>query len=424
MINDLPWRKFPRDAIRNEELDYIAFSLGEELAVAPYMFFMTMYCRADDDGVFDIADGCIFSRLMRIGTPQDVIQIAQLFVERGIISPVIEGQSLFLINDWEVPNRPNVVKAKTAEERRAAVARKIKDEQQKRQAAQTVKDVYVKFPTQQELNKAFFCPVNDKNTDFVAKTEREERQRLDIDSRQTNTDRQTTEIGENFFKREIENRHTQESNFRRQDESLLQLQENQTQQEVEKHKELEELANQAVNYSDAGCMTNGNKAENTSRECGDEMQKVVILEAVKQFFAKNCKGMAWSPEEDKAMKVLSNRFTLLADNKNSPDIVATVYLTQFKQLTEQGYFKNMPLLPSYAAKKEIFNRISSMASKILFHGNVPDVFEEQAQFKKEAERDFSAVGNEIEQQCVKYGIDPNSKDRMSKLLIAKETAIK
>ena len=274
------------------------------------------------------------------------------------------------------------------------------------------------------MNKAFFCPVNDKNADFVAKTEREERQRLDIDSRQTNTDRQTTEIGENFFKREIENRHTQESNFRRQDESLLQLQENQTQQEIEKHKELEELANQAVNYSDASCMTNGNKAENTSRECGDEMQEVVILEAVKQFFAKNCKGMAWSPEEDKAMKVLSKRFSLLADNKNSPDIVATVYLTQFKQLTEQGYFKNMPLLPSYAAKKEIFNRISSMASKILFHGNVPDVFEEQAQFKKEAERDFSAVGNEIEQQCVKYGIDPNSKDRMSKLLIAKETAIK
>lgn len=420
MINDLPWRKFPRDAIRNEELDYISFTLGDKLATAPYMFFMTMYCRADDDGVFDVGDGCVFSRLMRCGNPQDVFQIAQLFVDRGLISPV--DDSVYIINDWEVPNRSNVTRAKTAEERRAAVARKIAESKKARKDVETVKELYVKFPNTDD----FFCPYDDKKADFVAKTEREERQRLDNDRDQTMTDRQTSEIRENFLKREIENRHTQEKdNFRGSENKPLQLStenfENQRQKESKTEAEL--LAEQALSFSQAD-LSVSKVAENKGRECGDKMQEGVILEAVKQFFAKNCYGIEFDVGEIEAMREISRRCINLGDHKNTPDIIATVYLAQFKQFSENGYYKNMPLLPSFFLKKDIYLRIANACSKILFSGQKRDVIAEYEEFKEEATRDFEAVGNKIESECLKYGVDPNASDRMALLLQAKETAIK
>lgn len=421
MINDLPWRKFPRDAIRNEELDYISFTLGDELATAPYMFFMTMYCRADDDGVFDIGDGCVFSRLMRCGNPQDVFQIAQLFVDRGLISPV--DDSVYIINDWEVPNRPNVTRAKTAEERRAAVARKIAESKKARKDVETVKELYVKFPNTDD----FFCPYDDKKADFVAKTEREERQRIDNDRDQITTDKQTSEIRQNFLKREIENRHTQEKdNFRGFGKEPLQLStenlESQRQKEEAKT-EAELLAEQALSFSEVD-FSNSNTTENKGRECGDKMQVGVILEAVKQFFAKNCYGINFDASEIKAMQEISRRCIGLGDSKNTPDIIATVYLAQFKQFSEQGYYKNMPMLPSFFLKKDIYLRVANACSKILFSGQKRDVVAEYEEFKQEADRDYAAVGNKIEAECLKYGVDPKASDRMALLLQAKETAIK
>ena len=81
-LNELAWRKFPRDTMKNEELDYVSFLLGKELAAAPFLFFTTAYCKADDDGVIDVGDGVIFARLMRLGTPQDVIKVANMLEER------------------------------------------------------------------------------------------------------------------------------------------------------------------------------------------------------------------------------------------------------------------------------------------------------------------------------------------------------
>ena len=69
-------------------------------------------------------------------------------------------------------------------------------------------------------------------------------------------------------------------------------------------------------------------------------------------------------------------------------------------------------------------RVANACSKILFSGQKRDVVAEYEEFKQEADRDYTAVGNKIEAECLKYGVDPKASDRMALLLQAKETAIK
>lgn len=132
-MNDLAWRKFPVNTIRNEDLDYIAFLMPQELQTAPFMFYMTAICKCDDDGVFDIEDGVIFARLMRIpNRPEVVYEIAKYMTQRRILTQVIPGSSIFMITDWDAPDRRGVVKTKSAEERRTIIAQKIEAERKQR----------------------------------------------------------------------------------------------------------------------------------------------------------------------------------------------------------------------------------------------------------------------------------------------------
>ena len=180
-MNDLAWRKFPVNTIRNEELDYISYLLPKSLSAAPYMFYMTAICKCDDDGVFDIEDGVIFSRLMRMGSPGDVMEIAKMLTERRILTQVTASKpSIYMITDWDAPDRRGVVKTKTAEERRAIIAAKIEAEQNARLQRQP-QPAYrpqpeIQIPNEiwtQPASAAFFCPDFDKNAQIVEKTERE-----------------------------------------------------------------------------------------------------------------------------------------------------------------------------------------------------------------------------------------------------------
>ena len=62
MLNDVAWRKMPTDILTNETMTYIESQMPAGFEYAPFMFYQAALKKCDDDGIFDIGDGIIFSR--------------------------------------------------------------------------------------------------------------------------------------------------------------------------------------------------------------------------------------------------------------------------------------------------------------------------------------------------------------------------
>lgn len=366
MVNDLPWRKVPRDIIRNEDLDYISYLLDDSLKPAPLLFYITAYCKADDFGVFDIEDGVIFSRLMRIGKPADVKTIAEAMVKRHLIRPVADNCTSYVILDWEVPQRKSVRTSKTAEERRKTAEEKIQQEQEEKayEQPEPPKDIVAELYGLNENDKneesvVSFCPQHDKNTKSV----------------------------ESYREREIrENRgdeietHTQFS----QPEKIRQT-------EIVKESKLD-LEEKTI------------KAEESP-----------VSKQLSLWFKKNCLGF----EESKAIYVLANRIYKLEDEKNSADTITALILAEYKKLcTESAYYKGMQMSPENLLKNGAYSHVLAAVSKILVTKQT-NAQEWAKQIDPEELKQDKAVENEIDNECKKYGIDASRSDRMVLLLHAR-----
>ena len=171
MLNDLAWRKVPRNIIRDENIDYISSLLPENLSAAPMLLYFIMYCKADDDGVIDLEDGAIYSRLMKICNAKEVLDIATLMAKRKLLLPVMDGTNVYIIEDWDIPMRPGAKPARTMEERRANVAAKIRAEQEEKRR---IEQQAIDFDALRKGASPFFCLNVDKNAKNVD-TQRVER---------------------------------------------------------------------------------------------------------------------------------------------------------------------------------------------------------------------------------------------------------
>lgn len=72
---EMRWRKMPLGIIRDENLLYISEKLPKELSYAPWMFYYTALSIADNDGIFDLEDGVVFARLMKVDSPAIVFRL-------------------------------------------------------------------------------------------------------------------------------------------------------------------------------------------------------------------------------------------------------------------------------------------------------------------------------------------------------------
>jgi len=159
------WRKFPRNCIRDEKLDYIAYKLGPEKGCLALLFYTVAYCSADDDGVFDIDDGIIFSRQMHFGSPEDVQTVADLMEERKLITRLCPKSTKYIL-DWWIPVDQTVVRrAPSAEERRCEVLSKLRSELEVKSAADSMARQKRSRPATTE--PPFFSPENDKKQESV-----------------------------------------------------------------------------------------------------------------------------------------------------------------------------------------------------------------------------------------------------------------
>lgn len=447
-MNDLAWRKFPVNTIRNEELDYISYLLPKSLSAAPYMFYMTAICKCDDDGVFDIEDGVIFSRLMRMGSPGDVMEIAKMLTERRILTQVTASKpSIYMITDWDAPDRRGVVKTKTAEERRAIIAAKIEAEQNARlqrqpqpayrpqpeiqipneiwtQPAQitgkpfnTVDNPAVDFSQMrdavQPASAAFFCPDFDKNAQIVEKTERERENKESIrDTHTENTEDMREEREADTACGPMEGPtavSTEENKAETKDQT--QEAEPEEQEMYEPSPELQgNLAEQAIGISDEG-----------EKESAPEEAIKALEDIANDFFVRN--SLVFVKDADAhAIRTLAERVYRLKTPNNPPEIVMKTILRQFKirATTKTDYFYGCNFTPQFLLSENTWKHILSQCSALLMT-HKEDNSEWQLQMMVKNPEEQAAIDDDIKAQCLKYGVDPSDPKRITKLL-AKQAA--
>jgi len=399
------------DLLTDENLSYIVDLLPPELATAPYMFYLAALKNADDDGAFDLDDGVVFSRLMKIGTPQNVFDIANLMMERRIITRV-DKSTMCLILDWDYA--PNEI-PRTLEQRRKQVRDKIA--QAEKLAESQMFSARDKIAPKDE--PSFFCPENDKNAKNVT-----------INS-----------FGDSFcgnvtVPREKETERLERLETKRPDE-IKKDTHTQIQDRLETGEKKEPPAKDFADESfyGGGEEKNGQpeeKPDNTETqdfwldvpEAGDEKDtagrsgqgnSVTPREVLILFFAKVCKGfnaLSYHVQLDE----LAKRMKALSDERNPPDIVAEVFCQQFEKLVSDGYYKDMPLLPDNMLKPAVYNRLNAMVGRILFVGGSKKNPWLEEWVKQCA--DFKPEGNPIEDGYRKYGIDPSSPNAYVQLLAA------
>ena len=108
MLKDIYWRRYPIDLLNDDKMLYIESLMPEKLKYAPYMFYITALKLADDDGVFDLEDGVIFARLMRVPDVQIVFEVANLMRQRKVIYRLLDDSNYCGLTDWEYAKNEKV----------------------------------------------------------------------------------------------------------------------------------------------------------------------------------------------------------------------------------------------------------------------------------------------------------------------------
>lgn len=428
-MTDLSWVKLPKNIITDEILDYISAMLPAHLKFAPYMFMLAIYKKIDDMGSFDLEDGLIFSRMMKLDRPEDVFLVANLFLKRGIITRIKD--TTCMLTDWEVIQKPNIKAPRTAEERREKIRQQIEAKNKDNSF-----DIFAEYQKQTSTDPIFFVSNNDKNGENVVnnfyddkngenvvnvKKEREKEREIETE-RQKETERE--EFRQIEF-REIEKKDTHTEREAPSSYSELSgAKEKQETTEEEIQEETEEILESVLQALD-GVVVEG-ETENIKNERTERSGLAVKIEEVKtqvtEFFTKFDYAFNKSSQNG-LLEQLASRIIELEDDYNSVKDITSVILSQFKKLTESdGYFKDYPLTLEGLLKPGAYTHVLAKASKILV------TQKEQSQKWIEqftrTQQDLHEI--KIAKECGKfdeiytqYNISSDDPNRVAKLLQAK-----
>lgn len=453
MLKDIYWRKYPLDLLNDENMLYIESLMPEQYKYAPYMFYITALKIADDDGVFNLDDGIIFARLMRIDNVSLVFTIANLMRKRNIIYRLFDDAAYCGLVDWEYPKQ----KARTLDERRKVVEAKLRAEEAKgyshsdfptdscagkcndipqavQEAPQSgdgkrrnaVQQRQIKGPAsesqqadaqkmddkkQKNVVKTVY---DDKNTKNVVKNEKTEREREQRDLQANVNSHTHTE------KREITER--QERDRTEPDDSsghggpTLSPGEQSTADVAEK-----ELTETTESENDTQSLRS-NPSEQESAQPSqviNEQERGALYDYLEAFFVKNCYGFN-KKQAANAMRKLAAAIESLSDEVNPPETIAAFMCKEFENMTKGKhgkYWMDIPLLPSNMIKPRVWQELVQYAGKILATKANAKKFEDaMKQAMQASEDDHKQVCDEIEGEYLKYNISPDDPNKVAKLL--------
>lgn len=439
MLRDVYWRQYPIDLLSDDKMTYIESFMPEEYKYAPYMFYITALKLADDNGIFDLEDGIIFARLMRVKSRALVFQIANLMRQHKVMYRLSDDTMLMQIADWTYSDK----KVRTAEERRRIVADKIAKERAKKAAysqedftadgcAGKCNDIPQSEAPAEKCNaipqapaaesaapeaaaaaprQAFLCPDDDKNAKNVVT--------LQTDSTIHSTDNTIQE----------EQTHTQTNTQLAagyaQLESAPPAASPDTTAVAEKQNTPTQKPTEMQTLNDA------NSGEDVSTLAAQALQITSVSDEdadselfayLQDFFVKNCYGFD-TKKAAYSLNQLCEKIKSVSDEVNPPVEVAGVLCSEFKKMCDgqrSEYWKGQALLPSFMIKTRCWMELMQYAGKILATNSASNKFTqswEKAVAEYEAEK--SKVSDAVREEYLKYNIDPDAPDANKLLLIAK-----
>ena len=436
MLRDVYWRQYPIDLLSDDKMTYIESFMPEEYKYAPYMFYITALKLADDNGIFDLEDGIIFARLMRVKRRALVFQIANLMREHKVMYRLSDDTTLMQIADWTYSDK----KVRTAEERRRIVAEKIAKERAKKAAysqedftadgcagkcndipqsesyagkCNAIPQAAVAESTAPEAAAAaprrdFLCPDDDKKAKIVdnIQTDSTDNTIQEVHTTHTQTN---TQLAGGYAQLESAPPAASPDTT-----AVAEKQNTPTQKPTEM-----QTPNEATSGDDVSTLA-AQALQITS--VSDEDADSELFAYLEDFFVKNCYGF----DKKKAaysLNQLCEKIKSVSDEVNPPVEVAGVLCSEFKKMCDGGrseYWKGQALLPSFMIKTRCWMELMQYAGKILATNSASNKFTESwakaaAEFKAEQNQISVAVRDE----CLKYSIDPDAPDASFQLIRAK-----
>ena len=440
MLTEGAWRKLPKDLLVDEDFDYIESLLPRQYAYAPYMFYLAALRKADDNGIFDVEDFVIFSRLMRVDDIEIVKTIVNGMISRHIIWHETRESSICGFISWETSD-VDAKKARPLSDRRKIVQEKIKEQEKNsekfvefateptsaaqnaqngQRAAEKRNDAPQAMPPDgaetADFDGNFSCPKNDKNAkNVVEKIETERKKEKQDEKEKTHTLEQRKE-------RESEKEAVTGSGplvspppvtaERTAAVAETKTTDSEEQQEIQTY--------DAFCSGDAGTLAE--EALSLGGGVSEESADSALFAYLNDFFVKNCNG--YKPKQSAhAIRQLCAEIKGLSDEVNPPDVVAGVLCSEFKRMCDgqrAQYWKGQVLLPSYMLKTRCWMELLQHAGKILATNTANNRFMAEAK-KAEAEylAEKAAISVAVRDELLKYNIDPDAPDAQRLLLIAK-----
>lgn len=438
MLRDVYWRQYPIDLLSDDKMTYIESFMPDEYKFAPYMFYITALKLADNDGIFDLEDGIIFARLMRVKSRALVFQIANLMRQNKILYRLSDDTTLMQLADWTYTDK----KSRTAEERRRIVAEKIAQERAKKANysqhdfnADGCAGKHNAVPQSEapaencnanpqapaagsaapeaaadQPRRDFLCPDDDKNAKSVGniQTDNTDSTLQDIQTTHTHTDKQQLS-GSGRIERPTPGncQDTKAAVAEKQNTTTEKPTEMQTPNDSNSSGITATLAEQALQAAQGDVEENADTA---------------LYAYLEDFFVKNCLGF----DKKKAaysLNQLCEKIQSVSDDVNPPVEVAGVLCSEFKKMCEGGrseYWKGQALLPAYMIKTRCWMELMQYAGKILATNSASNKFTqswEKAVAEYEAEK--GQISDAVREEYLKYNINPDAPNANYQLLSAK-----
>lgn len=453
MLTEGAWRKLPKDLLVDEDFNYIESLLPRQYAYAPYMFYLAALRKADDNGIFDVEDFVIFSRLMRVDDIEIVKTIVNGMISRHIIWHETRESSICGFISWETSD-VDAKKARPLSDRRKIVQEKIKEQEKNsekfvefateptsaaqnaqngQRAAEKRNDAPQAMPPEgaetADFDGNFSCPKNDKNAKNVVNDFYDDKNAKNVVEK-IETERKKEK------QEEKEKTHTLEQRKERESEkeavtgygplvSPPPVTAERT-AAVAETKTTDSEEQQEIQTYDASCSEDAETLAEEALSLGggvsEESADSALFAYLNDFFVKNCNG--YKPKQSAhAIRQLCAEIKGLSDAYNPPVEVAGVLCSEFKRMCDgqrAQYWKGQALLPSYMLKTRCWMELLQYAGKILATNTANNKFMAEAK-KAEAEylAEKAAISVAVRDELLKYNIDPDAPDAQRLLLIAK-----
>jgi len=432
-FNSKPWAKIPTDLLENKAMIRAEAELTPELRAAPVLLYLAGATKADDDGIFDIGDGEEFAALIKANSPEIVQLVASAMVKFRIFAHV-PNSTVYLFAEWEYTTRQNGKSLKNRFAQAQEIWKKKLDESSFFAPYKNVDTLSKNIAdTSAECSNTIQPRVNECfNTIRPAENAIPQIRREQI--RETRAEQIKAE-GEKTTHTRVEGVEGEISPAACEsitDSSAAGSKSNEdSQQNQNTQEKLMEIPDWTI-VPESETTDETLEAGDSDRETGDasfvptsdEKNRGEVVEVLNKFFTEY--NVSYNVTKGlKTVEAIAGDILAGTQSQAQALDLAKKITIEFKAMhdaPEGDRWRNIPLFPAYMAKEAVWAQLLSRVSRIYGTPKEPKPLDAVAQAKKDYEecmKEREELGNPIEAEYIRNGIDPDDPARAQKLFAIK-----